>query len=69
MVIAHELTDEDRRRIEKELAEADARLAAARARLADPRFLERAPSHVVEGARASEAELADQVERLRQSLA
>ncbi|HEX8025674.1 MAG TPA: hypothetical protein VF484_05690, partial [Candidatus Limnocylindrales bacterium] len=51
-----------------ELAEAEARLGAARARLADPRFLERAPAPVVGGARASEAELAGQVERLRRSL-
>jgi len=58
----------DRARLEKELAEADARLAAARARLADARFLERAPAYVVDGARASEAELAGQVERLRASL-
>jgi len=58
----------DRARLEKELAEAETRLAAARARLADPRFVERAPAHVVDGARASEAELAGQVERLRASL-
>jgi len=58
----------DRARLEKELAEAEARLAAARARLADSRFLERAPAHVVDGARASEAELAGHVERLRGSL-
>ena len=61
-------TAADRARLQKELAEADARLAAARARLADSRFLERAPARVVDGARASEAELAGQVERLRQSL-
>ena len=61
-------SDADRVRLEKELADAEARLAAARARLADSRFLERAPAHVVEGARTSEADLAGQVERLRQSL-
>jgi len=62
-------SDADRARLEKELSDAEARLAAARGRLADPRFLERAPAHVVEGARASEAELAGQVARLRGSLA
>jgi valyl-tRNA synthetase len=58
----------DRGRLEKELRDAEARLASARARLADPRFLERAPAAIVDGARATEAELANQVERLRRSL-
>jgi valyl-tRNA synthetase len=55
-------------RLAKELAEAEARLAAARARLANEAFLAKAPPAVVDGARASEAELADQVERLRSRL-
>jgi valyl-tRNA synthetase len=58
----------DRERLEKELLVAEGRLAAARARLADPSFLSRAPARVVEGARASEAELGQQVNRLRESL-
>jgi uncharacterized protein involved in exopolysaccharide biosynthesis len=53
--------DADRARLEKELAEAEGFLAAARARLTNEAF--------VEGARAREAELADQVERLRGRLA
>jgi valyl-tRNA synthetase len=56
-------------RLAKELAQAEERLAAARARLADARFTERAPARVVEGARAREADLAAQVARLREKLA
>ena len=60
--------DLDRARLEKELAEAEGRLAAARARLANEAFTSKAPPAVVEAARASEAELADQVARLRDRL-
>ena len=49
----------DRARLEKELADTEAQLASARSRLADERFTSRAPAAVVEGARASAAELAD----------
>ena len=55
-------------RLEKELAEAEGFLAAARARLANEAFVARAPAQVVEGARAREAELADQVRKLRERL-
>jgi valyl-tRNA synthetase len=58
----------DRSRLEKELAEAEAHLAGARARLANPAFVDRAPPAVVEGARTREAELASQVDRLRERL-
>ena len=47
---------------------AEGRLAAARNRLADPAFTAKAPPAIVDGARASEAELADQVARLRERL-
>jgi len=60
--------DADRARLEKELAEAEGYLAAARARLANDAFTSKAPAAVVDGARAREAELADQVERLRARL-
>jgi valyl-tRNA synthetase len=60
--------DADRARLEKELAEAEGFLVAARARLANEAFTSKAPSVVVAGARAREAELADQVERLRARL-
>jgi hypothetical protein len=59
----------DRVRLEKELAEAEGHLAAARARLANASFTERAPAAVVEGARERERDLAAQVERLRERLA
>jgi valyl-tRNA synthetase len=59
----------DRARLEKELAEAEVHLAAARARLANEAFTSKAPPAVVDGARASEAELAEQVIRLRARLA
>jgi valyl-tRNA synthetase len=58
----------ERERLERELSEADGFLAAAQARLASNAFLARAPAHVVDGARAREAELADQVARLRARL-
>jgi valyl-tRNA synthetase len=61
-------TERDRDRLEKDLAQTEERLAAARARLADPRFTERAPAKVVAGARESEAELAAQAHSLREKL-
>jgi len=60
--------DADRTRLEKELAQAEGYLAAARARLANREFTSKAPAAVVDGARARAAELADQVERLRARL-
>jgi valyl-tRNA synthetase len=59
----------ERARLERELAEAERLLAAAQARLANDAFVSRAPEAVVEGARAREAQLADQVESLRDRLA
>jgi valyl-tRNA synthetase len=61
-------TAADRARLEKELAEAEGYLAAARARLANEAFTAKAPAAVVEGARAREAELAEQVARLQARL-
>jgi len=58
----------DRARLEKELVEAEARLAAARARLDNEAFLSKAPPDIVHGARSSEAELAEQVRRLSSRL-
>jgi valyl-tRNA synthetase len=58
----------ERARLERELVEAEGRLEAARARLANDSFVSRAPAAVVEGARTREAELADQVARLRERL-
>jgi len=59
----------DRGRLDKDLRDLEARLAATRARLTDPRFVERAPAAIVAGARAQEAELAEQVELTRARLA
>ncbi|MFL5755341.1 MAG: hypothetical protein ACJ77N_03495, partial [Chloroflexota bacterium] len=58
----------DRARLEKELAEAERLLDAARARLANGAFVSKAPAAIVEGARARETELAEQVARLRDRL-
>ena len=58
----------ERARLEKELADAERLLDAARARLLNESFVAKAPPAVVEGARAREAELADQVDRLRERL-
>lgn len=59
----------DRARLGRELAEAEGWLADVRERLANDSFVSRAPAAVVEGARAREVELVDQVERLRERLA
>jgi valyl-tRNA synthetase len=61
-------TAADRARLERELAEAEGYLAAARARLANDAFTSKAPPAVVEGARAREVELAEQVARLQARL-
>ncbi len=58
--------DLERDRLDRELAEAEGWLEAARVRLTDEAFLSRAPAAVVEGARVREAELAEQVARLRE---
>jgi valyl-tRNA synthetase len=59
----------DRARMERDLAEAEAWLIQARERLANEAFVSKAPPAVVAGARDREAELVDQVERLRDRLA
>jgi len=59
----------ERERLVKELAEAERMLIETEARLADQRFVERAPKAVVEGARGRVAELSERVERLRARVA
>ncbi len=59
----------DHSRLEKELAEAERLLAAARERLTNQSFMAKAPPAIVDGARARESELADQVRRLRERVA
>ena len=61
--------DAERARLQRELADARNWLDNARARLANEAFTAKAPENVVEGARAREAELADQVARLEERLA
>ena len=58
----------ERDRLERDLAEAEGWLVAARERLANESFISRAPAPVVETARARERELTDQVARLRERL-
>jgi valyl-tRNA synthetase len=58
----------ERDRLQRELAQAEAWLVAARERLTNEAFLAKAPPPVIDGARAREAELADQVDRLRDRL-
>ncbi|MGZ6339905.1 MAG: valine--tRNA ligase [Candidatus Limnocylindrales bacterium] len=58
----------ERARLERELTEAERLLAAARVRLANAAFIAKAPPPVVAGARAREAELAEQVARLGERL-
>jgi valyl-tRNA synthetase len=58
----------ERARLERELAEAEGMLGAARARLANEAFVSKAPSSVVDGARARAAELEELVERLGRRL-
>jgi valyl-tRNA synthetase len=59
----------ERARLEKDLAEAERLLAAARARLANDDFVSKAPPSIVDGARARAEELGEQVGRLRSALA
>jgi valyl-tRNA synthetase len=67
--VRDETQDErDRARLERELAEAEGLLAAARARLANDSFVAKAPAPVVEGARARAAELEALVARLSERL-
>ena len=61
-------TDLERARLERELAEAEGYLLAARERLSNEAFISKAPPSVVDGARAREAELSDQVARLTERL-
>ena len=60
--------DRDRGRLEKELTEAEAFLAAAQRRLVNDQFMAKAPPAVVSGARIRESELAELVARLRARL-
>jgi valyl-tRNA synthetase len=58
----------ERDRLIRDLSEAEGWLMAARERLANESFVSRAPAAVVDAARQREAELTDQVEKLRDRL-
>ena len=60
--------DADRRRIEAAIAEAQNELARARRQLANERFTQRAPEHLVEAEREKERRYAAELEALRAEL-
>ena len=60
---------QQRQRLETDLQKVETEQAAVEARLADPRFAERAPEAVVAKTRAQAAELAERAGRLRERLA
>ena len=66
--VSAEDRERDRARLQKELDEAERLLASTRAKLANEAFVSRAPAHVVEGVRATEAELQGLAARLREHL-
>ena len=61
--------EEERARLQKELEEVTAELARSKSRLSSQGFLEKAPAHVVEGARARHRELEASEAKLRARLA
>jgi valyl-tRNA synthetase len=61
-------SDLEQARLTKELSDAEGWLAATRQRLADQSFVAKAPAQVVDAARVREAELAEQVARLRKRI-
>ncbi len=61
--------EQETRRLDKELEETTAQLAAVNARLANDGFVSKAPAHVVERERAKQQELAERERLLRQRLA
>jgi valyl-tRNA synthetase len=67
--VSAEDRERDRARLQKELDDSERLLASTRAKLANEAFVSRAPAHVVEGVRASEAELQALSDRLREHLA
>ena len=68
-VEAPAMSEAERAKLTKDLQKIDAEIAAARGRLSNARFLEKAPAHVVEGNRARLAELEEQRDRVSDILA
>ena len=58
----------ERDRLEKEIARVDGELAAVRAKLANPSFVDRAPQAVVEEHRRRETNFIDQLQKLREAV-
>ena len=65
---AQEVSEEERQRLEKELEKLEGDIARAEARLSNEQFLAKAPPHVVEGGRASLAEMKERRSTLRSGL-
>ncbi|HEX2164173.1 MAG TPA: hypothetical protein VHM02_09510, partial [Thermoanaerobaculia bacterium] len=63
-----ELGEDDRVKLERELAKIDGEIAGAEARLANEQFVAKAPAAVVDGNRARLAELRERRERIVASL-
>ena len=61
-------SDLEQARLAKELSDAEGWLSATRQRLSDQSFVSKAPAQVVEAARVREAELTEQVARLRKRI-
>jgi valyl-tRNA synthetase len=65
---ARKLSDTDRAKLFREIAQLEGELEKIRARLADPSFVERAPSSVVEKTRTQLREQEERARRLRSNL-
>jgi valyl-tRNA synthetase len=60
--------EQERRKLALEMTQLEKQLAALRARLANPKFTERAPAHVVDAERAKERDWTARVEGLRKKI-
>jgi len=67
-VPAIEMTAEMVAKIEKEIAGLEKELAGVESRLGNPGFVEKAPEHVIEGARRRRSEITDRLASLRGNL-
>ena len=67
-VEAQEIGEEERRRLQKELAKLETEIGRAEGRLADEQFLAKAPAQVVATGRAKLAEMKERRDALRASL-
>jgi valyl-tRNA synthetase len=63
-----EITPEMIAKIEKEIAGLEKELAGVDGRLGNPQFVEKAPAHVIEGAKTRRVEILERIATLRQNL-